>query len=272
MYRVYLADTDELRSPELLHRLLPYIGAQRRQDAERIRSESGKLASYGAGILLSLALSDYRLKNEGKGYRTVSFVSLTREDMSEDELLQVQKRDGGKPYLSAFPDFHYNISHSANRVMLTVGDSETGCDVQQIGKHGRKLAERCFSPVELAYYEAGAEGERAERFARIWAAKESFLKAIGVGIATDMRAFSVINREGEDCLTQSLDGRHWTVVTKGPSDGFFYAVCHAQQEDKGDMITAFSCQPSEAPEGGFRQKPQPSRFSAQLLSKLIIPV
>lgn len=236
MYRVYLADTNELRDPEMLHRLLPYIGAQRRQDAERIRSESGKLASYGAGILLSLALSDYRLKNKGKGYRTVSFVSLTWEDMSEDELLLVERRDGGKPYLPAFPDFHYNISHSANRVMLTVGDSETGCDVQQIGKHGRKLAERCFSPVELAYYEAGAEGERAERFARIWAAKESFLKAIGVGIATDMRAFSVVNREGEDCLTQSLDGRHWTVVTKGPSDGFYYAVCHAQQEDKGDVM------------------------------------
>ncbi|MBO4484039.1 MAG: serine hydrolase [Lachnospiraceae bacterium] len=232
MYRVYLADTDELRDREVLSELLPYIGQKRRGETERIRTESGRLASYGAGILLSLALSEYRSKNEGKGYHTVSFVSLSKDDLSEDSLLKTERREGGKPYLSAFPEFHYNISHSANRVMLTVCDTETGCDVQQIGKHGLKLAKRCFSPAELAYYEAGTEDERARRFAKIWARKESFLKAVGVGIAADMTAFSTVDEKGEDCLMQSLDGGQWTVVSKERKDGFCYAVCYACIEDK----------------------------------------
>lgn len=238
MYRVYLADTDELRDREVLLRLLPHIGEQRRKETERIRSESGKLASYGAGILLSLALAEYRSGNRERGYRTVSFLSLSKEDLSDDGLLLTERSRGGKPFLSHFPEFHYNLSHSGNRVMLAVCDTETGCDVQQIGKHGVKLAKRCFSPSEFAYYEAGEEEERAGRFARIWAKKESFLKAIGVGIATDMTAFSTVDERGGDCLVQFLAEGHWTIETKDFEDGFCYAVCYAQKEDigKGDVM------------------------------------
>jgi holo-[acyl-carrier protein] synthase len=63
----------------------------------------------------------------------------------------------------------------------------TGVDLCEVGRmekairsaHGRRLVERVFAPGEIAYAERG--GNRFERFAARFAAKEAAMKALGTG-------------------------------------------------------------------------------------------
>jgi hypothetical protein len=66
-----------------------------------------------------------------------------------------------------------------------------GCDIQHVspGKNREAVARNYYSPDENDYIGVAgntAEGERIERFYRIWVLKESYLKAKGLSVL-DMR-------------------------------------------------------------------------------------
>lgn len=56
--RVYTASVDSLKDPVLYQKTLMLLPAQRRESAERMKVESGKRLSAGAGLLLMAALAD----------------------------------------------------------------------------------------------------------------------------------------------------------------------------------------------------------------------
>ena len=57
--RVYTASVDCLKDPQLYQRALSLLPPERKADADRMKIESGKCLSAGAGLLLMAALSDY---------------------------------------------------------------------------------------------------------------------------------------------------------------------------------------------------------------------
>ena len=79
----------------------------------------------------------------------------------------------GKPYFPARPEFHYSISHSGEWVVCAVGAVPLGVDIQ---------VER---PVRLE------EQERFPAFFDVWCLKEAYSKAIGLGLKSRFRDFSV---------------------------------------------------------------------------------
>jgi holo-[acyl-carrier protein] synthase len=52
-----------------------------------------------------------------------------------------------------------------------------------LGEHGDRFIERCFTPSERSYADAGG-GRRAERYAVRFACKEAVFKALGTGWRT----------------------------------------------------------------------------------------
>lgn len=108
------------------------------------------------------------------------------------ENYRIETNEFGKPRLADDPDFHFNLSHSGDRVVLAYGDTEVGVDVQRHtdGKL-EALAKRWFSPGEYAYV-CCAPNETRRRFFEIWTARESYGKYLGKGLAADMRDFSVL--------------------------------------------------------------------------------
>lgn len=91
----------------------------------------------------------------------------------------------GKPYLAAYPDIHFSISHSDSLVICAVCDVPVGADVQRVREYNPSLAERVCSPEELC--EIDAVADKADAFCRLWTAKEAFVKMKGIGIGCDLK-------------------------------------------------------------------------------------
>ena len=48
----------------------------------------------------------------------------------------------GKPYLSNYPNVHFNVSHSRDYVVCAVFNKPIGVDIQKIGKYDPDVAKR----------------------------------------------------------------------------------------------------------------------------------
>lgn len=170
--RVYSTDVDCLKDPTLYQRALDLIPAARREYANRMKVESGKRLSAGAGLLLMAALADYRMNDK-------------REYAAFHEL-RFEKGEQGKPALADYPDVHFNLSHSGNRVLCIVGPVDVGCDVEVINPSHVKSVIRCFAESEQIL-----ASRSAEDFFRIWTLKESIVKLSGQGMQIPFRSFEV---------------------------------------------------------------------------------
>lgn len=104
----------------------------------------------------------------------------------------------GKPYVLGKQDFHFNISHGGDWVVLAFGDSEVGVDVEggRPNIDPEALAGRFFTPEEQAYI-LEEKSRCRERFLEIWTGKESYLKYLGTGLRKPMTSFSVLSPELE---------------------------------------------------------------------------
>lgn len=95
----------------------------------------------------------------------------------------------------------FNISHSSGVVLVAVGRGrEVGVDVEQVraGLDEDMLAERFFSPAEIAALKALGPRARRVAFFACWMRKEAYLKATGEGLLHPLSAFSVSVTPGED--------------------------------------------------------------------------
>ncbi len=100
--------------------------------------------------------------------------------------LVFERGEFGKPTLRDFPEWHFNVSHSGEKMLLAIShDMPVGIDVEQI-KPRRSLADlvkKCFAPSEQTYWFNLPENEKLTVFYDFWTRKESVVKGIGRGIA-----------------------------------------------------------------------------------------
>lgn len=113
------------------------------------------------------------------------------------EKIRIKKAEHGKPYLADYPELVFNLSHSADRVMIAVGwNCRLGVDMeickQRISLSG--LVDKCFAEKEAAYWSQLPETQKNQAFYRFWTRKEAFVKATGHGIALGLNQ-CVINPE-----------------------------------------------------------------------------
>ncbi len=170
--KVYIASVDCLKDPALYQKTLDLLPSLRRKSADRMKVESGKRLSAGAGLLLMAALADYM---EGDCRSYASF-----------HTLQFELGAQGKPSLTGYPEIHFNLSHSGNQVICTVGPTEVGCDVEEINPAHTKTIIRCFAESEQIL-----AAQSAENFFRLWTLKESILKLSGKGFTIPFNSFEV---------------------------------------------------------------------------------
>ncbi|OWR33176.1 hypothetical protein CDO73_01335 [Saccharibacillus sp. O23] len=87
---------------------------------------------------------------------------------------------------------HISISHSGSRWVMAASANPVGIDVEQ--KRGGRMYQEghasFFHPEEQSYL-----SRRPWELSRVWSAKESYLKLLGVGIFGDTAFFSVIEKE-----------------------------------------------------------------------------
>jgi 4'-phosphopantetheinyl transferase len=105
----------------------------------------------------------------------------------------------GKPSLAEEAESHplrFNLTHSHQLALLAVTHGrEVGVDIEHIRtnleRDGEALAERFFSPREVAVLRSLPLALRREAFFRCWTRKEAYIKAQGKGFALPLDQFDV---------------------------------------------------------------------------------
>jgi 4'-phosphopantetheinyl transferase len=98
----------------------------------------------------------------------------------------------GRPTVGGDTEISFSLSHSGSFAVIGIafGDTRIGIDVEELRPRGRidALAARVLNDEEHATWLAiDDEDERLRSFLRTWTAKEAYLKALGIGIATRLR-------------------------------------------------------------------------------------
>ncbi len=108
----------------------------------------------------------------------------------------------GKPALSgaAAGGLEFNLSHSADIAVLGVCRGRSiGVDVETIRSQVKceELAKRFFSPREVDVLQNLPAPQRRKAFFHAWTRKESYIKAVGRGLAVPLDSFDVSLAPGE---------------------------------------------------------------------------
>lgn len=97
----------------------------------------------------------------------------------------------GKPFFKDSP-IHFNVSHSGKYWVCAMSLVPVGIDIQEHipGRNVKAIADRFFTTREADFLFA----DGYEHFYDIWAAKESYVKLTGTGIADSFDKFSVVGK------------------------------------------------------------------------------
>lgn len=125
-----------------------------------------------------------------------------RIDYSEDT--PVTKNEMGKPSLTEYPHIRYNLSHAKGIAACIVTDRECGIDCEQVRKCSKGVMRRAFTEKERALVESLPEEEQDGMFTRLWTLKESYVKAIGVGVSYPLDTVEFLF-EGDEIITNITD-------------------------------------------------------------------
>lgn len=111
------------------------------------------------------------------------------------ETLQIQYHTYHKPYFAEHPELHFNLSHCDGLAVCLLSSTECGVDAECRRQVRPGILRKVFTSEEqqlvLGSFDPDLE------FMKIWTLKESYVKAIGRGLAYPLReiAFSKIGAE-----------------------------------------------------------------------------
>ncbi len=159
-FDLYIAGIDEIPNDDFTETISEY----RLKKAKNYKNEDDRKLSILSSLLLDKALKKHDLSERNMKYTFNAY---------------------GKPYFANAEDLHFSISHSGEYAMVVLSDKEIGCDIQQIKDINLSIADRFFTAEERKYVKC------TENFFRIWTLKESFIKAIGKGLALPLNSFSI---------------------------------------------------------------------------------
>lgn len=207
MIKLLLADVLPLDNPAVYDLLYDSASSERRAAADSFRFRKDRNLSLGAAALLD------------RGLRAFGFYE---SDMSYGHT------DKGKPFFLNAPDIHFNISHSSSKVAVALSDREVGCDIEEVAEIDLAVAERFFSPAE---YEAIMQKEgsdvRLKEFFRYWTLKESYMKAIGMGMSLPPNSFSLSEgAAGYEVFVGAPFDRGFEFKTPDSFKGYECAICY----------------------------------------------
>lgn len=144
--------------------------------------------------------------------------------------LRIEEGPQGKPFLAdgLHPsELKFNLSHSHGLAVFAVArQREIGIDVEKIRDDfaSREIAQRYFSPQEIAELDALPLPLHALGFFQCWTRKEAYVKARGDGLQTPLDSFSVTLTPGQLPELTSCDSPCWSIYSFQPFPEFAAAV------------------------------------------------
>lgn len=231
---VWCADPDELEATERFDAACALLTPEELVRMRRFRFERDRRIQLATRALVRTVLSKY-------------------EDVPP-AAWRFEPSDKGRPEI-AHPasSLRFNLSNSRGLVACAVvREVDVGVDVEPLDRRwSMKIAERFFSPAEVAALRALPDEARPRRFLDLWTLKESYIKARGLGLALPLDRFSFVLEEGRPPRVE-IDaelgdrGESWQFAQLEPAPRHVLALCVRRCSGDGSKIVLREL-PFEAP-------------------------
>ena len=166
------------------------------------------------------------LRREADRRRSVAVWLLLRRTLSglgvDADTLPVAENACGKPAFVPSVGLHFSLSHAGDRVMAAVSDAEVGCDVERVAPVGNGMLDAALTAAERTGLLRLQGSSRDQEFFRLWVRKESYVKAVGLGMSIEPSSFSA---------SGAPPAPDWTWLDLSFDDGYLGCVCH----DRGEI-------------------------------------
>ena len=146
--------------------------------------------------------------------------------------------DFGKPILCNARDFHFNLSHSGDWVVMAISSADVGIDIEQVVPLDLSIAQHFFSAREYHKLNSLPVSLQLNFFYQIWTLKESYIKMTGQGLSIALDSFT-IQLEGKEVtyprlLTENTGNIYFRQYDMQSS--YKLAVC-AQEDSFSPQLT-----------------------------------
>ena len=165
--RVAIFDHMEEATEAEVQCLLPFVSAQRREQALRYKHTLGRFCCLKSWMMLNELL-------EQVGYNRIE----------SDEF---RYNPNGKPYIEEGP--HFSISHCKAGIAVAVDEHPIGIDIESIRHADAEVIARTMNKVEQQQIKTDRD------FTRLWTQKEAVVKMQGVGIQSFEQIQGVRNQD-----------------------------------------------------------------------------
>lgn len=135
----------------------------------------------------------------------------------------------GKPELLHHKKPEFNLSHSGDLALLAVGQTlAMGIDLECFSaRPWMNIADNAFSPKEIARLKTQPKHLIPICFFQIWAQKEAFIKATGLGLSYPTTEFSVPNSDTNNpFIDDTINNKSWKIQSFMPHIACAGALCH----------------------------------------------
>lgn len=153
---------------------------------------------------------------------------LGRYIKEDGKQLSFHYNDHGKPGLVNSQSLEFNLSHSGELALLAVGRQfPMGIDLEFFSARPYEgIAKQLFSEQELESFLKLPDYLKPQVFFHIWALKEAFIKACGLGLSYPTKLFTVpIFRATDEVIKDSICHHEWLLTSFMPQLGCAGALC-----------------------------------------------
>lgn len=156
-------------------------------------------------------------------------IILARYLNSAPEQLEFLYGSHGKPSVVNSQKLEFNLSHSGAWGLLAVGKVHpVGVDIEQFSARPYEgIAKSIFSESELKGLQKAPKFLKPALFFHIWAQKEAFIKASGLGLSYPTQEFHVpTSIPTKQLIDDPLHNMTWQMRSFMPQVAYSAAVCH----------------------------------------------
>lgn len=203
MIKIVLKDIDSMGDIPL--NPPDYLENDRWKKIQKLRATADKKRSLASGYLLDYMCRDMQISNP---------------------VYDCTER--GKPVLKGV-ESAFNISHSGEYAVLAYHKTQEpiGVDIQKIRTMRKGMEERILHEKEFGCLPENEE-EKRSYLNRLWAAKESFVKMTGQGLACDFRTICVDFEAG---IIIGNGGEKAYIMVWNWKNDYFLSVCTGNREE-----------------------------------------
>lgn len=210
IYFMPICDTDQME--EQYRAWFPHLPPTRQRKLMQYRFAKDRWLCAAAYMLLL-----YALRNE--------------YNLAADHI-KVEIATSGKPYLSSHPHIHFNLSHCDAGVACGISNTPIGIDVETVRRIDDYVVRRVCSASERKILKHSENTDLA--FTIMWTLKESWVKAIGYGLAFPLDKVSVQGYSFKPCYVfqEGYQARSYIV-----SFSVVLSVCSPPTHDEHKIVT-----------------------------------